>query len=69
MRSQETSAPFVSFREFFKLESTGGMILFNLPVQIGAGDLDLNKPLMSGLVGYLIPRRTLPEKSMVSGSA
>ncbi len=62
------NAPFASFREFFRLESTGGILLFVaavlammfknsplattyadflvMPLQIRAGDLDLNKPLV-----------------------
>ena len=66
--SQKPLIPFAGFREFFKLESTGGIILFiaavaamvlknsplttwyaeilTLPIQIRAGDLDINKPLV-----------------------
>jgi NhaA family Na+:H+ antiporter len=68
MISNLPNTPFASFREFFKLESTAGLILFvaavlamalknslfadwygsflTLPIQIRAGDLDLNKPLV-----------------------
>ena len=64
----EKPIPFATFREFFKLESTGGLLLFvaavlamvlknsplavwyadilTLPIQVRAGDLDLNKPLV-----------------------
>jgi len=66
--SQKPLIPFAGFREFFKLESAGGIVLFvaavaamllknspwsawyaeilTLPVQIRAGDLDINKPLV-----------------------
>ena len=68
MNSHQPVLPFAGFREFFKLESTGGLILFvaavlamiiknsplaawyvdvlTLPIQIRAGDLDLNKSLV-----------------------
>ena len=68
MKPDQNNTPFASFREFFKLESTAGLILFvaavlamvlknsplaawysdllTLPIQIRAGDLDLNKPLV-----------------------
>ena len=65
---QNPKPSFASFREFFKLESTGGILLFvaavlamllknspwanwyagllTLPIQIRAGDLNLDKPLV-----------------------
>ena len=63
-----SKAPFASFREFFKLESTGGLLLFvaavlamlsknstiaswyagflSMPVQVRAGSLNIDKPLV-----------------------
>lgn len=68
INTQKSKSQFASFREFFKLESAGGLLLFvaavlamllknspwadwygellTLPIQIRAGDLNLDKPLV-----------------------